>query len=75
MARLIKREATGPIKVELEGAAKPAWICGCGLSSNQPYCDGSHKGALQEEEGKLYVYEDNDDEKARRVVRDVLTED
>ena len=21
------------------------WWCSCGLSKNQPYCDGSHKGS------------------------------
>ena len=26
-----------------EPAGKRAW-CACGLSKNQPYCDGSHKG-------------------------------
>lgn len=75
MARLIRREATGPFKVELEGADKPAWICACGLSSNQPYCDGSHKAAAREEEGKLYIYEENDDEKGFKIVRQVVTEE
>ena len=27
----------------------------CGLSSNQPFCDGSHKTA-DEEAGKIYRY-------------------
>jgi CDGSH-type Zn-finger protein len=31
-----------PFKVELEEGKKYAW-CACGLSQNQPYCDGSHK--------------------------------
>ena len=31
-----------PKKVELEKGEKKVW-CACGLSSNQPYCDGSHK--------------------------------
>lgn len=34
--------AKEPIKVELEAGNKYAW-CACGLSQNQPYCDGSHK--------------------------------
>jgi CDGSH-type Zn-finger protein len=32
-----------PIGVELEEGKKYAW-CSCGLSANQPFCDGSHKG-------------------------------
>ncbi len=33
-----------PIAVELEAGKTYAW-CSCGESSNQPYCDGSHKGS------------------------------
>ena len=35
--------ATQPFPVELE-AGKPVFWCACGLSANQPFCDGSHKG-------------------------------
>ena len=33
---------TVPIPVEVE-AGKDYWWCSCGLSKNQPFCDGSHK--------------------------------
>jgi len=56
MARLVKRTATGPYKIEAGGEAK--FICGCGLSKNQPFCDGTHKTtARTEEAGKLYWYD------------------
>ena len=32
-----------PFKVEVEAGKKYYW-CSCGLSKNQPFCDGSHKG-------------------------------
>jgi len=32
-----------PMAVEIEAGKTYAW-CACGESSNQPYCDGSHKG-------------------------------
>ncbi len=32
-----------PKQVELEAGKKYAW-CSCGLSHNQPFCDGKHKG-------------------------------
>ena len=32
-----------PYAVELEEGKKYAW-CACGRSTNQPFCDGSHKG-------------------------------
>ena len=31
-----------PIKVELKKGEEQYW-CACGLSKNQPYCDGSHR--------------------------------
>lgn len=54
MARLIRHEATGPI--EVPPGDKSAWICACGLSQNQPHCDGSHKKTKSEEAGKCYTY-------------------
>lgn len=29
----------------------------CGLSKNQPFCDGLHKTATDEENGKTYEYD------------------
>ena len=29
----------------------------CGLSRNQPFCDGSHKKTKDEESGKVYAYD------------------
>lgn len=56
MARLVKRTATGPYRVEVGGEAK--FICGCGLSKNQPFCDGTHKTTARTEEAdKLYWYD------------------
>ena len=33
-----------PIRIELEAGKTYAW-CSCGESTNQPFCDGSHKGS------------------------------
>lgn len=38
-----KVAADSPIQVELEAGKKYAY-CTCGLSANQPFCDGAHKG-------------------------------
>ena len=40
---LPKVAAKTPAKVELEKGKKYAW-CTCGLSDNQPFCNGAHKG-------------------------------
>lgn len=40
---LPKRAGDAPIGIELEEGKKYAW-CSCGLSENQPLCDGKHKG-------------------------------
>lgn len=40
---LPKVAAPNPIPVDLEAGKTYAW-CTCGLSENQPFCNGSHKG-------------------------------
>ena len=56
MARLAKRTPQEPAKYVIDG--KEQWFCRCGLSKNQPYCDGSHKLTRGEDGGKLYWYDD-----------------
>ena len=60
MARLIRHTGTGPYKIDPKTFPpdKLISICGCGLSQNLPFCDGSHKGGCREEQpGTLYVYD------------------
>lgn len=52
--------ANAPIAVEVEAGKSYFW-CTCGKSSNQPLCDGAHKGSefapmkwTAEEDGKKF---------------------
>ena len=53
--RKVVKSANRPL--EIPPQEKSVWICMCGLSKNQPYCDGSHKSVASEEESKVYEYD------------------
>ncbi|PKL34113.1 MAG: iron-binding protein [Planctomycetes bacterium HGW-Planctomycetes-2] len=60
MARLIRHDATGPVRIDPSTipAGKAIFICACGLSRNLPICDGSHKPCAKvEQAGTVYVYD------------------
>lgn len=56
MSRIVKRTHNGPYKLVIGGEEK--YLCRCGLSKNQPFCDGSHKLARDEPADRLYWYDD-----------------
>ncbi len=55
MARKVVLNNTGPI--EVKPSKESAWVCGCGLSKNFPFCDGTHKCTEGEDLGKVYEYD------------------
>jgi CDGSH-type Zn-finger protein len=67
MARIVRLEAPGPVKIDPKdlprdekGELKPLSLCACGLSRTFPRCDGTHKTTSKlEEAGYLYRYDAN----------------
>lgn len=64
MARLIRLDTAGPVKIPPEqfprdeaGNLKAIWICACGLTATPPFCDKTHKVCAGEEPGKVYEYD------------------
>jgi CDGSH iron-sulfur domain-containing protein 3 len=58
MARIVKHDRNSPYEIP-EGTELPAWICGCGLSKNKPFCDGSHKRTRDEDASAVYAYDES----------------
>ena len=55
MARIVVKTEKIPQEVKL--GDKSVWICKCGLSATQPFCNGNHMKTLDEPEGKMFRYE------------------
>lgn len=55
MPRLIVHQAQGPEEIKVGQESK--WLCRCGLSQNQPFCDGRHQKTLDEKPDKIYQYD------------------
>ncbi len=73
MARLILHTARGPVPVKDSRGVTVAAICMCGLSRRYPFCDGSHIHARDEEEGKVYIYNE-EGERVTAVPREKLAQ-
>ncbi|MBS0196740.1 MAG: CDGSH iron-sulfur domain-containing protein [Planctomycetes bacterium] len=64
MARTVRLEANGPVKIDpttwprdAAGNLKPIFVCACGLSLKFPICDGTHKSCVAEAAGVEYCYD------------------
>lgn len=65
MARIIRHTRDTPYKIPPNVHA--LWVCGCGLSQNKPFCDGSHTQVRREDPAHLYIY----NEQTQQVIQSV----
>jgi CDGSH-type Zn-finger protein len=70
MAREVTHEARGPTVLDDDDKGDDGliYVCRCGLSNDQPLCDGSHKATADEADGVVYAYAGDDPDGERRVV-------
>ena len=75
MPREVTHEAHGPRIIDesdIHEEKGDIAICMCGLSEEYPFCDGSHRGTLDEAEDTLYKYEGDDDEGERHEIAEIV---
>ncbi len=65
MARVIIKKKQEPQRIKIAG--KDFWFCQCGLSAKFPFCDGSHRQTQDEDEGRLYLYQQGQRKEVRLV--------
>lgn len=70
MAREVRHDATEPAILDAAdlGDDGKLYICRCGLSEDQPLCDGSHRRTRDETAGVVYRYDPPDIDDDRVVV-------
>ena len=58
MPRIVEVKDQSPLLIRPEDTVNGVVaVCRCGLSSNWPYCNGSHKATAGEEPDRLYHYD------------------
>jgi CDGSH-type Zn-finger protein len=76
--REVTHEADGPrflTEDDLHDEKGDIAICQCGLSSDRPFCDGSHRGTEDEAPDTHYKYTDDRPGERRVVERFVFAEE
>jgi len=77
MAREVTHEAQGPKPLTEDdfGDDGAVYICQCGLSGDDVFCDGSHNATAEEADGVRYKYENDDADGDRREIAEVVYAD